>query len=78
MKLVMDLRIVHERWGSSSNPSLNGHLPYPTDIDRTLNEDAVNKILQSRADYNNRPSHVISFIHVITCTSGRLHGEMWM
>ena len=25
--LVLDLRIAHERWGSSSNPSLNGHLP---------------------------------------------------
>jgi hypothetical protein len=22
--LVLDLRLVHERWGSSSNPSLNG------------------------------------------------------
>ncbi len=23
--LVMDLRITYERWGSSSDPSLNGH-----------------------------------------------------
>jgi len=30
----------HERWGSTSNPSLNGqlHYPNPSDIDRTLNE----------------------------------------
>ena len=32
--LVLDLRIAHDRWGSSSNPSLNGHLHYPADIDR--------------------------------------------
>ena len=24
--LVLDLRIAHERWGSSSDPSINGHL----------------------------------------------------
>ncbi len=27
--LVMDLRIAHDRFGSSSDPSLNGHLHYP-------------------------------------------------
>jgi hypothetical protein len=26
--LVLDLRIDHERFGSSSYPSVNGHLPY--------------------------------------------------
>ena len=35
---VLDLCIEHEHLGSSSNPSLNGHLHYPNDIDRTLNE----------------------------------------
>jgi hypothetical protein len=25
VSLVMDLRITHERWASSSNPSRNGH-----------------------------------------------------
>ena len=35
--LVQDLRIAHERWGSSSDPSINGHLCYPNDIDRSLN-----------------------------------------
>ena len=29
VNLVMDLRIVHERFGSSSKPLLNGHLLYP-------------------------------------------------
>ena len=59
VSLVLDLCIVHERWGSSSNPSLNGHSHYPADIDRTLNEVAIDKVLQYRADYNNRPSHTI-------------------
>ena len=36
--LVLDLRITHDdRYGSSSDPSLNGHLHYPNDIDRSLN-----------------------------------------
>ena len=73
--LVMDLRIVHERWGSSSNPSLNGHLHYPADIDRTLNETAADKVIQYRPDYNNRPSQAIVFMPDIASTSGRLHSE---
>ena len=34
--LVLDLRIAHDRFGSSSDPSLNGHLHYPNDIDRSI------------------------------------------
>ena len=51
---VLDLRIVHERWGSSSNPSLNGklHYPPPADIDRPLNQAAADKMRDSRANYN--------------------------
>jgi hypothetical protein len=69
--LVLDLRIAHKRWGSSSNPSLNVHLHYPTDMDRTLNEAAADKVLQYRADYNNRPCHAIAFMPAIASTSGR-------
>jgi hypothetical protein len=29
--LVLDLRIAHERFGSSSDPTLNGHLHYPNE-----------------------------------------------
>ena len=75
VSLVLDLRIAHERWGSSSNPSLDGHLHYPSDIDRTLNEAAADKILQYRADYNDCPTHSIPCIPVITSTTGCLHGE---
>ena len=51
--LVLDLRITHERFGSSSDPNLNGKLHHPNDIDRSLNEAAADKIRKYRADYNN-------------------------
>jgi hypothetical protein len=51
--LVFELRIAHERFGSSSGPNINGHLHYPNDIDRSLNQAAVDKIRKYRADYNN-------------------------
>jgi hypothetical protein len=75
--LLLDLRIAHERWGSSSNLSLNGQLqsPPPADIDKPLNEAATGKIRDYRADYNNRPSNAISFMPAVASTSGRLHFE---
>ena len=53
--LVLDLRITHDRWGSTSNPLLHGHLQYPRpdDIDRPLNKDVSDKIRDYRADYSN-------------------------
>ncbi len=53
--LVLDLRIAHDRFGSSSDPSINGHLHYPNDVDRSLNEAAADKSRQYRADYNRGP-----------------------
>ncbi len=76
MPLVLDLLIAHERRGSSSDPSLNGHLHYPHDVDRPLNETAADKIREYRADYNNRPSNAIAFMPAIPSTSGRLHSEI--
>ncbi len=73
--LTLDLRITHDRFGRSSDPSINGHLHYPNDLDRTLNEAAADKIRSYRADYNNRPSNAISFIPAIASTSGRLHSD---
>jgi hypothetical protein len=73
--LVLDLRIAHDRFGSSSDPSLNGNLHYPNDIDRSINETVVDKIRKYRVDYNNNPPSTVSFIPVIVCTSGRLHSE---
>ncbi len=73
--LVLDLRIAHDRFGSSSDPSLNGHLHYPNDIDKSLNETASDKIRKYRADYNNNPPSAVSFMLAIASTSGRLRSE---
>jgi hypothetical protein len=73
--LVLDLRIAHDCFGSSSDPNLNGHLHYPHDVDKSLNEAAADKIRKYRADYNNNPSSVVSFMTAIPTTSGRLHSE---
>ncbi len=73
--LVLDLLITHEKFGSRSDPSINGHLHYPHDLDRSLNEAVADKIRQYRADYNNRPSHTIAFMSGIDGTSGSLHRE---
>ena len=73
--VLLDLRIVHDRYGSSSDPSINGHLHYPNDIDRSLNETATDKVRKYHADYYNNPPVVISFMSAIASTSGVLHSE---
>ncbi len=71
--------IVHERFGSSSDPSINGNLHHPNDVDRSLNESDTNKMRKYRSDYNNNPPNSISFIPSIPSTSGRLHSEfVWL
>ena len=74
--LVLDLHITHDRFGSRSDPSINGHLHYPNELDESLNEAVSDKIRQYHADYNNRPSNTISFMHAIASTSGRLQSEL--
>jgi hypothetical protein len=73
--LVLDLRIVHDRVGSSTDPNLNGLLKYPNNLDQSLNDVATDKIRKYRADYNNRPPSAVSFMPVIASTSDRLHSE---
>jgi hypothetical protein len=73
--LVLDLLIVHDRVGSSTDPTINGHLRYPNNLDQSLNDVSVDKIRKYRADYNNRPPSVVSFMSAIVSTSGRLHSE---
>jgi hypothetical protein len=75
VSLVLDLRIAHDRFGSSSDPSLNGNLQYPLNIDRSLIETADDKIRKYRTDYNNNPPQTVSFMPSIASTSGRLHSE---
>jgi hypothetical protein len=64
--------MAHERFGSSSDPSINGRLHFPNDLDGTLGCRWQNS---TRADHNNRPSNAISFMPAIASTSGRLHSE---
>ncbi len=75
MPLVLDFRISHDRFGSSADPNLNGHLHYPNDMDRSLNEAVTDKIRKYRADYINNPPNTISFMTAGVSTSGRLHSE---
>ena len=53
--LVLDLRIDYHRWGSRSDPSIKGHLHYPNDMDRSLNEVTSDKIRKYHDDYKNNP-----------------------
>ncbi len=75
MSLVLDLRIAHDRVGSSTDPTLNGHLRYPNKLDQSLNDAAADKIRKYRADYNNNSPNTVSFMPAIASTSGRLHSE---
>ncbi len=70
--LVLDLRLAHDRFGSSSVPTLNGRLHY-NDIDKSLNEDPNDKIRKYHADYNNNPTNTVVFTSAIAGTNGRLH-----
>ena len=67
-------RLAHDRFGSSSDPTLNGRLHY-NDIDKALNESANDKIRKYRTDYNNNPPNTVPFIPAIVGTNGRLHSD---
>ena len=72
---MLDLRIAHDRVGSSTDPTLNGHLKYPNNLDQSLNDAASDKIRKYRADYNNRPPSAVSFMPAMASSSGRLRSE---
>jgi hypothetical protein len=73
--LVLDLRVTHDRVGSSSDPALNGHLRYPHNLDQSFNDATADKLRKYRADYNFNPPRSVGFMSGITSTSGRLHCE---
>ena len=50
-------------------------IKYPNNLDQSLNDVPADKIRKYRADYNNSPSSVVSFMPPIASTSGRLHSE---
>ncbi len=72
--LVLDLRLVHDRFVSISDPTLNGRLHY-NDIDKSLNEAFNDKIRKYHTDYHNNPPNSVAFIPTIPGTNGRLHGD---
>ena len=72
MPLVLDLRIAHDRVGSNTDPTLNGHLRYPNDLDQSLNDTVADKIRKYRVDYNHNPPSTVSFMTVMVSTSGRI------
>ncbi len=75
MPLVLDLRIANDRVGSSTDPTLNGQVRYPNNLDQSLNDTTADKVRKYRADYNMNPPNTVSFMPVIASTSGRLHSE---
>jgi hypothetical protein len=75
VQLVLDLRIPQDRVGSSTDPTLKGHLRYPNNLDQSLNDATADKIRKYRVDYNNNPPNTVSFMSLMTGTSGRLHSE---
>ncbi len=77
---MIDLHNDHDRFGSTSDPDLSGHLHYPNDVDRSLNETVTDKIRKYRADYNNNPPNDTSFmsgiggtVQLVYSTSGHFH-----
>jgi hypothetical protein len=46
--LVLDLHVVHDRVGSSTDPALNGHLRYPNNLDQSLHDVTADKIRRYR------------------------------
>jgi hypothetical protein len=60
--LVLDLRIPHDRVGSSTDCTLHGHLRYPNNLDQSLNDTTPDKIRKYHTDYNNNPPNTVSFI----------------
>ncbi len=72
--MVLDFRLAHDRFDSSSDPTLNGRLHY-NDIDKSLNESVNDKIREYRADYNNNPPNTVTFMPVIVGTNGCLHSD---
>jgi hypothetical protein len=61
--LVLDLRITHDRFGSSSDPSLNGNLHYSNIIDRSRNEAVDDKIGKSLTHRETDPFFTHSLVY---------------
>jgi hypothetical protein len=74
LALALSIHNKLKKW-DQCDPTLNGHLKYPNNLDQSLNDAGADIIRKYRADYNNRPPSVVSFMSSIASTSGRLHSE---
>ncbi len=63
--MVMDLRLTHDRVGSRTDPTLNGHFRYPNKLHQSLNDTTPEKIRKYRPDYNNNPPNTIVFMYTL-------------
>jgi len=70
-----DLRIAHECSGSSSDPSINGRLHYPNDVDRSLNEAAADKLENIALTVITIPLTLSPLCLLMLVRLGRLHSE---
>jgi hypothetical protein len=52
VSLVLELRIAHDRVGSSTGPTLNGHLKYPNNLDQSLNDAAADTFILTDSSGN--------------------------
>ena len=64
MSLVLDL-----------HPSINGHLPYPHDLDRPLYEDTTDKYVNTTLIIIIVPLMLSSLFQLLVVRPGCLHGE---
>jgi hypothetical protein len=61
--------------GLATDPTFNGQLRYPNNLDQSLNDTASDKVRKYRTDHNMNPPNTESFMPAIASTSGRLHSE---
>ena len=64
--------LTHERWVTTEEPSKDGQLRYPDDIDRPLREAAKKKVLKYQNAAN---EHSITFVLAIASTCGDASGH---
>jgi hypothetical protein len=79
--LMLDLLIVHDRVGSSTDPTLNGQLRHPNNLDQSLNDVVVDKVREYHGDYNMNPvrspnSVRVTLYHLCRLLLVRLGGYM--
>jgi hypothetical protein len=49
--LVLDLRFAHDRVGGNTDPTLNGHLRYPNNLDKSLNDTGLGGYVVNLSDF---------------------------